>query len=96
MDAAAQKDIENLVCRVFDDLVDECTLKEKSLKNGMRLAAKSLIREAILLKEECLEELKQIEAGATNESRDSRFRGLSSSVRRKSLSIVDRMSELGL
>ena len=56
MNVSTQHDFEYLVKRVFDDLVDECTLKEKNLRNGSRVAAKSLIKDALRMKIEFLED----------------------------------------
>jgi hypothetical protein len=96
MNVSTQQDFEYLVKRVFDDLVDECTLKEKILRNGSRVAAKSLIKDALRMKIEFLEELKKLQVSPDTQTRSKQFRALSNNVARQSMSIVDRMSDLGL
>lgn len=96
MNVSTQHDFEYLVKRVFDDLVDECTLKEKNLRNGSRVAAKSLIKDALRMKIEFLEEMNKLQVSSNGLDQSEHFRTLSKNVARKSMSIVDRMSDLGL
>jgi len=97
MNSSTHQDFEILVRRIFDDLVDECALKEKKLRNGSRIAAKSLIKDALRMKLDFLEEIKKLEKSVDLESKKkNEFRLLSKNVVRRSLNFVDRMSELGL
>ena len=96
MEPLAKKELEKLVHLIFDDLVDDCAIGEKKLRNGSRLAARSLIKDAIRIKQQCLDELNKLDKEYTSPESISNFRSLSTSIRRKSLSLVERMQQIGL
>ena len=96
MEPLAKKELDKLVHLIFDDLLDDCAIGEKKLHNGARLAARLLIKDAIRIKQHYLEELEEIDNDQASKDAKIKFRSLSASIRRKSLSLVERMDQLGI
>jgi hypothetical protein len=96
MEPLAKKELVRLVHLIFDDLLDDCAIGEKRLKNGSKLAARQLMKDAIRIRKECLDELKQSKSAGSSPEELKKFRSLSNNIRRQSLSLVERMHQLGI
>ncbi len=87
--------LEKLVIQLFDDLIDECSVKHQHMLNGTRNAARTLVKDTIQVKQELIDRVRSL-----RELRDANniieFKRLNTEVRYQSLRILERMRELGI
>lgn len=95
METLTKNQLEKLVNRIFNDLLDDLSLGERSLVNGDSSSSKNLYKETIRMKHKCLEELQKLDAQNSSSEKSKVFRSFSVEIRKQSLSLVQRMSELG-